>query len=160
MRTLRSSFEVLRCGVSVAAVAVGLAHSGGLWAQEVYKSVDANGQVIYSDRGSSKNAPKTSVHFEEANPAEAARIAREQQALNAADAARRKEQQADEKAQAAADKKRQESCRNARNEYDRLMNRRALYKLGADGQRAYYTDEEADALREQARKTMTAACGS
>lgn len=160
MRTLRSSLEVLRYGVSAAAVAVCLSHSGAARSQEVYKSVDADGHVVYSDRASSKNAPKTSVQVNEGDPAEAARIAREQQALNAADAARRKEQQADEKAQAAADKKRQESCRNARNEYDRLMNRRALYKLGADGERSYYTDEEADALREQARKTMTAACGS
>jgi hypothetical protein len=160
MRTLRSPFEVLCRGVSAAAVVCCLWHAGAAWSQEVYKSVDADGHVVYSDRASSKDVPKTSVRVDEGDPAEAARIAREQQALNAADAARHKEQQAEDKAQAAAEKKRQETCRNARNEYDRLMNRRALYKLGTDGERVYYTDEEADALREQARKAMTAACGS
>jgi hypothetical protein len=160
MRSLRSPFEVLRGGISAAVVVCCLWHAGGAWSQEVYKSVDADGHVVYSDRGNSKNAPKTSVRVDEGDPAEAARLAREQQALKTADSARRKEQQADEKAQAASEKKRQESCRNARNEYDRLMNRRAIYKIGADGERVYYSDEEADALREQARKAMTAACGS
>jgi len=129
-------------------------------AQEIYKSVDANGNVVYSDRGSSKSAPKTSLRVNEADPAEAARIAREQKALDAADTARRKEQQADEKAQATAEKKREESCRNARNEYDRLMSRRALFKLEANGERTYYSDEQADAMRAQAHKAMVAACGS
>jgi hypothetical protein len=162
MRTLRSPFEVLRSPARAAALGLTLClwHAGGAWSQEVYKSVDADGHVVYSDRASSKNAPKTTVHVEEGDPAEAARIAREQQALSAADAARRKEQQADDKEQAAAAKKREESCRNARNEYDRVMNRRALYKLNSDGERAYYTDEEADAMREQARKAVIAACGS
>jgi hypothetical protein len=161
VRILRSAFEVSRKAAALAAaLALCLGYAGAASAQEVYKSVDAEGHVVYSDRGSSKNAPKTNVHVDEGNPAEAARLAREQQALNVADAARHKEQQADEKDQAAAAKKREESCRNARNEYDRLMNRRALYKLNPDGERSYYTDEEADAMREQAHKAMLAACGS
>lgn len=160
MRTLPSWFGVLKQAAYAAALIFCLCYVGGASSQEVYKSVDADGHVVYSDRGNSKNAPKTAVHVDEPNPEEAARLAREQQALNAADAARRRDQQADEKAQAAAEKKREESCRNARNEYDRLVNRRALYKLNADGERVYYSDEEADAMRERAHKAMTAACGS
>ena len=41
-------------------------------AQQVYKSVDAQGNVVYSDRGSTKNAPTTSVHVTEPDPAEVA----------------------------------------------------------------------------------------
>jgi Domain of unknown function (DUF4124) len=127
--------------------------------QGVYKSVDAQGHVVYSDRGTSKSASKTSLRVEEANPAEAARLAKEQQALTAADAARSKQQAADGKARAAADRKKEDACRNARNEYNRL-DTRAPFRRDADGNRVYYTDQEADALREQARKAMTAACGS
>ena len=144
-----------------ALLAIGCA-SAGLSAQEsqgVYKSVDAYGHVVYSDRGASKGAAKTSVRVEEGNPAEAARIAKEQQGLTAAEAERRKQQAADDKAHAAADKKKEETCRNARNQYNRLMDTRAPYRRDTDGGRLYYTDEEADALREQARKAMTAACG-
>jgi len=125
----------------------------------VYKSVDAQGHVVYSDRGTSKSASKTSLRVEEANPTEAARLAKEQQTLSAAEAERRKQQAADDKARAAADKKKEEACRNARNQYNRLMDTRAPYRRDSDGSRAYYTDEEADALREQARKAVTAACG-
>ena len=127
--------------------------------QGVYKSVDADGHVVYSDRGRSKSATKTAVQVKEANPAEAARIAKEQQALTASEAERRKQQAADDKMRAAADKKKEEACRNARNQYNRLLDTRAPYRRDSDGSRVYYTDEQADALREQARKAMTAACG-
>ena len=49
-----------------------LAAPGLTPAQEVYKSVDGQGKVVYSDRGVTKNAPKTSLHVEPGNPAEAA----------------------------------------------------------------------------------------
>ena len=52
-------------------------------AQEVYKSVDAQGHVVYSDRGTTKTAPKTALHVEEPDPAEAARLAKQQQILDA-----------------------------------------------------------------------------
>jgi len=127
--------------------------------QGVYKSVDAQGHLVYSDRGTAKNAPKTSLRVEEANPTEAARLAKEQQALTAADAERRKQQAAEDKAHAAADKKKDDACRNARNQYNRL-DTRAPFRRDADGNRVYYTDQEADALREQARKAMQATCPS
>jgi hypothetical protein len=34
-----------------------------------------------------------------------------------------------------------------------------LYQRDATGNRVYYTDEEADVLREQARRAMVATCG-
>jgi len=160
MRQSGFTSRSLMQGAALAALLLLLVTAHPAPAQQVYKSVDADGHVVYSDRGKTQDAAKTQVRVQEGDPAEAARLAREQQALNAAATASHKEQQAEEKSQAAAEKQRAESCRNARNEFERLMNKRALYKLGADGERVYYSDEEADALREQAHKAVIAACGS
>jgi Domain of unknown function (DUF4124) len=129
-------------------------------AQEVYKSVDAEGHVVYSDRASSRNAPKTSVRFNQPDPTEAARLAKEQQLLKAEDAQRSKQEAIDAKSKAAEDRRHQAACESARNNYFHLKDTGRLYKRDADGNRLYYSDEEADALREQARRAMTAACGS
>jgi hypothetical protein len=116
-------------------------------AQEVYKSVDAQGHVVYSDRGSTKTAPKTALHVEEPDPAEAARLAKQQQILDAQEQQRAKEQVASDHA------------KNARNNYFRLQETNRLYKRDADGNRVYYSDAEADTLRQQAKQAMTSACG-
>lgn len=131
-------------------------------AQEVYKSVDAQGHVVYSDRGSTKTAPKTALHVEEPDPAEAARLAKQQQILDAQEQQRAKEQVASDHAKALEDRKRQQkekSCENARNNYFRLQETNRLYKRDADGNRVYYSDAEADTLRQQAKQAMTSACG-
>ena len=131
-------------------------------AQEVYRSVDAQGHVVYSDRGASKNAPKTSLHVEEGDAVEAARIAHEQQQLQAQDTLRTKQQASDDKVKAAADRKHDQACKNAQTSYYHMMDARRLAQpqRDADGNRLYYSDDEADALREQAKKTMEAACAN
>jgi hypothetical protein len=129
-------------------------------AQEVYKSVDAEGHVIYSDRGASKNAPKTAVHVNESDPTEAARIAKEQQLLQAEDAQRSKQQVVDDKNKASADHQKQVACQNARNYYYRLRDSNRLYQRDPDGNRVYYSDSDADTLREQAKRAMNSACGT
>jgi len=129
-------------------------------AQEVYKSVDADGHVTYSDRGSSKTSPKTSLKVEEGNPAEAARLAKEQQLLKAEDAQRARQDAEDAKSKAAEDRQHETACKNARNNFNRLRDSNRLFKIEADGSRSYYSDEEADAMRVQAQRAMTAACGS
>ncbi|TLZ38028.1 MAG: DUF4124 domain-containing protein, partial [Gammaproteobacteria bacterium] len=84
-------------GRTALAVLMALAAPGLTPAQEVYKSVDAQGHVVYSDRGATKTAPKTSLHVEPGNPAEAARIAKEQSELKAAELERSLQQAADDK---------------------------------------------------------------
>ena len=73
-------------------------------AQEVYKSVDADGHVTYSDRGTSKNSPKTSLKVEEGDPAEAARLAKEQDLLKAEDTQRARQDAQDAKTKEAEDR--------------------------------------------------------
>ena len=79
MRSSRRICEVT--GRAVVRAVLGLLVCPALLAQEVYKSVDAQGHVVYSDRGSTKTAPKSQVHVDEPDPAEVARLAKEQPCL-------------------------------------------------------------------------------
>ena len=149
-------------GRAVMVATLGVLICPALTAQEVYKSVDPQGHVVYSDRGTSKTAPKTPVHVNQPDPAEAARLAKEQQLLEAADLQRQKERATAEHERAVEQRDRQQkqkACDNARNNYYRLNETNRLFKRDADGNRVYYSDTEADALREQAKRAMTAACG-
>jgi len=134
--------------------------SSPLAAQEVYKSVDADGHIVYSDRGVSKTAPKTSLHVNEPDPSEVARLAREQALLSADEAARARQQALEDKNKAAQEHKKQQACEKASNEYYHMKEAARLYQRDAAGNRVYYSDDDADGLREQARRKMVAACGS
>ncbi|HEV3182898.1 MAG TPA: DUF4124 domain-containing protein [Steroidobacteraceae bacterium] len=134
-----------------------------LAAQEVYKTVDADGHVVYSDRGATKSAPKTTLHVEEPDPAEVARLAREQDLLKADEQARTRQQAINDKnkaQQAQQQRKQQQACEQSRNHYYYLKDSTRIYQRDADGNRVYLSDEAADATREQARRAMTSACGS
>jgi len=157
MRYFRMTVSSLWRGVSCAAL---LACATALPAQEIYKSVDAQGNVVYSDRAPSKNAPTTAVHVTEPDPAEVARLAKQQQILNASDRERQKQEAAEARDHAALEHKQQVNCENARNKYYRYKDSNRIYQRDADGNRVYYTDSEADVMREQARRAMLAACGS
>jgi hypothetical protein len=100
------------------------------------------------------------VHVTEPDPAEVARLAKQQQLLSAAERQRQKEEALDNKNKAAADQRRQAACEKARDKYYRVKDTPRLYQRDAEGNRVYYSDEEADALREQARRAMVSSCGS
>lgn len=132
-------------------------------AQEVYKSVDAQGHVVYSDRGTTKTAPKTDLKVDEPDPTEVARLAKQQQLLDAADLQRKKEQDTqdhDRALEQRAKQQKQKACENSRSNYFRLNDTDRIFKRDADGNRVYFSDAEVAAAREQARQAMTAACGS
>lgn len=134
-----------------------------LAAQEVYKSVDAQGHVVYSDRGATKSAAKTALHVEEPDPAEVARLAHEQDLLKADEQARTRQQAINDKnkaQQAQQQHKQQQACEQARSHYYYLKDSTRIYQRDADGNRVYLSDEDADATREKARRTMSSACGS
>lgn len=131
-------------------------------AQEVYKSVDAQGHVVYSDRGNTKTAPKTTLTVDEPDPVEVARLAKQQQLLDAAELQRRKEQATEDHDHALAERtkqQKQKACENARSNYFRLNDTDRIYKRDADGNRVYFSDAEVATAREQARQAMTSACG-
>jgi Domain of unknown function (DUF4124) len=133
---------------------------GPLDAGEVYKSVDAQGHVVYSDRPDTAAAEKSVVHVDQANPQQAARNAKEQAILDAEEAQRKQQQAKDDAKKAVQDHNRQAQCENARNRYDALKNARRIYNLDADGNRVFDNDADADAKREEARAAMVTACGT
>ncbi len=160
MRQQHTTFTIFRHGALLGALAALVCPTGPLPAQQVYKSVDAEGHVVYSDRGSTKGAPKTPVHVDQPDPAEVARLAKEQEMLKAEDLERAKQQASDEKNKATQEHNKQVGCQNARNSYFRIKDSGRIFRRDADGNRVFYSDEEADAMREQARRAMTAACGT
>jgi len=151
--------SVTRAVIAAALLALAGAASP-LAAQDVYRSVDADGHVTYSDRGGSKGAPKTSVHVDQPNPAEVARLAHEQQLLDADEATRARQQALDDRNRAVQQHKQQQACERARSYYDEIKDAARMYQRDAQGNRIYLSDEDADARRAQARRTMIAACGS
>jgi len=159
MRRVQKTLECTCHGAMVAATLALACSSAPCAAQEVYKSVDAQGHVVYSDRGSIKDAPKTAVHVDEPDPAEVARLAREQEVLKAAELAREHQQASDDKKKATEQHRREMACQSARNNYYRLQDLNRIYHDDATGNRRWYSDAEADALKENARQAMAAACG-
>jgi hypothetical protein len=128
-------------------------------AGEVYKSVDAQGHVVYSDRATTPAAQKSIVHVVPGDPAEAVRAARETNLLKAEDNQRKTQQDFDSRNKAQQDHDKQVACQNARNRYNSLKDANVLYRLDAQGNRVFYTDAEADGRKEQAHQAMIAACG-
>ena len=127
-------------------------------AGEIYKSVDAQGHVVYSDRADTAAAQKTSVAVEAADPKEAARIAKEQAILQAAETQRNRQKLVDDAKKAQQDQVKQVQCDRAREHYYSVKDARRIYDRDADGNRVYLSDPDADAKREEARQAMAAAC--
>ena len=147
-------------GAACGALLLLLWPAGPLQADEVYKTVDADGHVVYSDRPDTAAARKSAVHVDPPNRTEAARLAKEQEILKAQEFQNDRQRSADEARKAQAEQGAQIRCENARNHYYALKDARRVFERDADGNRVYYSDQDADAKREEARQAMTAACGS
>jgi hypothetical protein len=129
-------------------------------ADPIYKSVDAQGHVTYSDRPNASGAQKADVNVQQADPAEAQRLAQERQLLKAEDDQRKKQQANDTRAKAQQEHDKETRCRAARDNYNNVKDVARIYKRDADGNRVYLSDAEAEAKRETARQVMTTACGA
>jgi hypothetical protein len=129
-------------------------------ADQVYKSVDSQGHVIYSDRPTAAGAQKTEIAVQQADPKEAERLAKEHVLLKADDDQRTRKETEANRAKAAQDREKKQRCTNARSHYNSLISAGRLYQPGADGSRTYYTDAQADAMRAAAKRAMDDACGT
>ena len=127
-------------------------------AGEVYKSIDAQGHVVYSDRADTPTAQKSVVRVDQPDPRDVARNAKEQEIQSAEETQRQKQQAIEDAKKALADQNRQVQCDNARNRYYAIKDARRIYDRDADGNRVYYNDVDGDAKREEARLAMVAAC--
>lgn len=128
-----------------------------LGAAEVYKSVDENGNVVYSDRPDSAGQELIVVNTTPA-PSNPTPIARPRsQGGDEADA-EGAEQPRRELVEPTAEE-RAERCAVARDRVARYSVAHRLYRTGADGEREYLNDAQIDEARARAASDVDNWCG-
>jgi Skp family chaperone for outer membrane proteins len=127
-------------------------------AADVWKYVDPQGQVQYSDRwvpGSElikgeRNHPSNTPSDESKKLKDASGQISDQLTQQAT-------QRAVQKDVTAA---RSEQCKQARDHYQKTIEARRIFRTGKDGEREYLTDDEADQERLRSRTDMEQVCGA
>jgi hypothetical protein len=130
-------------------------------ADVMYRTVDAQGHVTYSDRPLSPSSQRISVDVTGPNASEVARLGKEQAAESAADQQRIEKGQhdADEAKKAAArDAAQQQRCNAARGRYASFVAGGRIFRTDADGNRIYLSDQDIDEQRTLAKAAMESAC--
>jgi hypothetical protein len=129
---------------------------------DVYRSVDAQGQVHYSDSPSpgaelihvqKLGLSGTSTNVATSGPANA------NAASNLPPPDPVKQQTAKLAVQQDVAQTRADQCKKATTDYNQAVDARRIYKPGADGEREYLSDAEADQQRLNLRLAMEAVCG-
>jgi hypothetical protein len=145
-------------------VATLLMAAAGTHAGEVYKSTDAQGRPIYTDKPPTLPAQRLNVQSATTDVLEVQqRYEAEMKQYGAADqaAADATKKAADaRKAQEMTAEDRAKRCIEARQRYESYMNARRLYEPGStEGERRYLDSAEIDAARANAKQTMDELCG-
>jgi hypothetical protein len=126
---------------------------------DIWKQVDAQGHVQYSDRWTPGAVLiKSSDH----NPASNASGGDEKQLQDAdkrmtAELNKEEAQRQVQRDEAAAHA---DQCKKATDHYNQLIQARRIYNTAANGDREYLSDEQADQERVQAKMDMDSACGA
>lgn len=137
--------------------------AAGAWAGEVYKTTDAQGRPVYTDKPPSLPAERLNVQSATTDVVEVqkryeaqmkqyggAEQAAGDAARKAADARKAREITAEDRAR---------RCIEARQRYESYMNARRLYEPGAsEGERRYLDSGEIDAARANAKQAMDELC--
>lgn len=135
----------------------------GTAAAEVYRWVDAQGRVHYSDRPDSEKAEVVGVVSHRTDASAVAQRAQSEQAQRQQIAAGDQQQQADQSTKNAVSKDlaatRAEQCKKAQDEYKTAIESRRLYRMGKNGEREYLTDAELTEARINAKKAVDSTCG-
>jgi Domain of unknown function (DUF4124) len=151
----------------VTSLAIGVAQA------DVYRSVDAQGQVHYSDtptpgselvhvqRGGGGLAPSSSMSSAAATKSSTTPTPPQTVAKANAQVQDTLAKQATEKAvQQDLEQTRVDQCTKAKSDYEAAIAARRIYKSGTDGEREYLTDDEAEQQRVNLHQAMDTACGS
>jgi hypothetical protein len=128
---------------------------------DVYRWVDAQGRVHYSDRPV-ENAELVSIASRPTNR-EAVAARTEAESTQRAQVASREAQQRSEQATANAveqdvQKSRDEQCKEAQARYKTAIESQRLYRVGKDGERQYLTDAELTETRVNSKKAVDELC--
>jgi hypothetical protein len=146
---------ILSLGALVVLVASAMAQA------DVYRWVDAQGEVHYSDRwvpGSVlikvERSRATPQAVSNTRAAEQNRLAVTNDRINAQQA-----QNLDSRAvQRDVQEARTTQCKEAKEQYEKSIQARRIFRTGKDGEREYLSDAEADEWRLKARADMQEAC--
>ncbi len=160
---LRRRFRRWPVGILSAFVAPAFVALSASAADDIYRTVDAQGNVTYSDHVVSAASRKVTVDVIPADPQNAARLAKQQALLNASDADREKtarQDAAQEAQQRALTATQKHKCDAARTQYAIFNAGGRIWKADENGQRVYYSDQEIAAQRVTAKAAMDSACGS
>ena len=126
---------------------------------DVYRIVDSQGHVQYTDRWE-----PGAVLIKTEHPRSSTESSADDQKRATAEGDRISEQLSREQAERAVkadqDKVRSEQCKSAKERYRKAIESRRLYREGKNGEREYLTDDQAQQERVDARQEVQAACGS
>ena len=148
---------------AIVTIATLLLAAAGAQASEVYKTTDAQGRPVYTDKPVSLPAEKLNVKSATTDTVQLQQRYEEQmKGYSEADKARAeaasKAAEA-QKASAMTAEDRARRCEESRQRYESYMNARRLYEPGeSEGERRYLSDAEIDAARADARKLMDEFC--
>jgi uncharacterized protein HemX len=127
---------------------------------EVYRWVDAQGQVHYEDRSQSQSANDTRSYAPPVSAAEnpQQRMEKTQKLLNAYQAERQQAREEREKHQKELEK-RQRKCSVARDKLRQYQSYGGIYRLDKDGNRVYLGEQERNDLMQKTRDDIAKWCG-
>jgi hypothetical protein len=149
---------VMRIAALLGLMAVSLGASA-----DVYKWVDTQGRVHYSDRPDVEGAERVAVASRRSNPetiterTDAENAQRQQAATQTAD--QQREQATTQAVEKDLAKTRETQCKDAKEQYRVAIESQKLYRVGKDGERQYLTSAEIDEARMNARRAMDELCG-
>jgi len=148
---------ILPVTIVLAAAAVGSTAFAG--DTKMYKTVDAQGNVVYSDEGSNPNKQQVTVRYHEPSAEDLKGLEQQHKTLQGVEAQRLQQAIADNAARQ-QQQALQARCENARRRYNSLKDTGRLYQQDDQGNRVFLSDQEADTKRAQANQAMIDACGS
>ncbi len=129
---------------------------------DVYKWVDTQGRVHYSDRPDMQDAERVAVASKRSDPlaiAQRTEAEREQrQQADAQSTQQRREQTTARAVREDVSKSRDQQCTEAKEQYRVAIESQKLYRIGKDGERQYLTSAEIDEARMNARRAMDEVC--
>lgn len=128
-------------------------------ATDVYRWTDAHGIVQYSDKWVPGSVLVKADRNHVAAPTQSSPPADSSSAISNPDELVT-DQQNQRTVEADVSKSKAEQCKKAREEYDKAIASRRMFKEGANGAKEYVSDAEADAYRRQLLNERKLACGS
>jgi hypothetical protein len=132
-------------------------------ASDVYRYVDAQGGVHYSDTWvPGSTLIKVDHHVNNAATNASAKSSAQNRSAIAGERASVEAARANDERAVQTDvaQAREQQCKQAQDTYDKAIHSRHIWKSDKEGERDYLSDTDADAYRLQLRTEMQAACGT